>query len=57
MTTLTTAPLAPLLDRLFAEADAATSPALSALSGEERDRPMRERERRVIMVESPLLSG
>ena len=37
MTTLTTAPLAPLLDRLFAEADAATSPALSALSGEERD--------------------
>ena len=40
MTTLTTAPLAPLLDRLFAEADAATSPALSALSGEERDRLM-----------------
>jgi len=40
MTTLTTAPLAPLLDRLFAEADAATNPALSAFSSEERDRLM-----------------
>jgi predicted O-methyltransferase YrrM len=40
MTTLTTAPLAPLLDRLFAEADTATSPAEAALSNEERDRLM-----------------
>lgn len=40
MNTLTSAPLAPLLDRLFAEADAATSPAMSALSREERDRLM-----------------
>lgn len=38
MTTLTTAPLAPLLDALFAEADAATSPAMSGLTGEERMR-------------------
>lgn len=39
MTTLTTYPLAPLLDRLFEEADAsspATSPAFAALSTEER---------------------
>ncbi|NYT35461.1 O-methyltransferase [Allopusillimonas soli] len=40
MNTLNTAPLAPLLDRLFAEADAATSPAFAALSHEERDRLM-----------------
>ncbi|WP_418459216.1 O-methyltransferase [Brucella intermedia] len=40
MTTLNDAALAPLLDRLFAEADAATSPAMSALSSEERDRLM-----------------
>src|SRR5262245_22753214 len=40
MTILNTAPLAPLLDRLFAEADAATSPAMSALTSEERDRLM-----------------
>lgn len=40
MTTLNTAPLAPLLDRLFSEAEAATSPAISALSREERDRLM-----------------
>lgn len=40
MNTLTSAPLAPLLDRLFAEADAAISPAMSALSREERDRLM-----------------
>ena len=43
MTTLSIAPLAPLLDRLFAEADAATSPAMSALSREERDRLMHSR--------------
>lgn len=43
MTTLTTAPLAPLLDRLFEEADAAspsTSPVVAALSPEERTRLM-----------------
>ncbi|MFF0950180.1 O-methyltransferase [Rhizobium leguminosarum] len=38
MTTLTTAPLAPLLDGLFQEAAAATSPAMSGLSGDERMR-------------------
>lgn len=43
MTTLTTTPLAPLLDRLFAEAEAATSPALAQLSGEERERMMRSK--------------
>lgn len=40
MTTLNNAPLAPLLKRLFAQADAATSPAMSALSTKERDRLM-----------------
>jgi predicted O-methyltransferase YrrM len=40
MTTLDTAPLAPLLNRLFAEADAATSPAMAALPRGERDRLM-----------------
>lgn len=40
MNTLMTAPLAPLLDRLFAEADAASSPAVDALSREERHRLM-----------------
>ncbi|WP_454855450.1 O-methyltransferase [Rhizobium binxianense] len=40
MTALTTAPLAPLLDRLFEEADAATSPAMAALSQDERERLM-----------------
>lgn len=40
MTTISTTPLSPLLDRLFAEADAATSPVMSALSREERDRLM-----------------
>lgn len=39
-TTLTAAPLAPLLERLFAEADAATSPALAGLPREERERLM-----------------
>lgn len=43
MTTLTTTPLAPLLDRLFAEAGAATSPALAQLSREERERMMRSK--------------
>jgi hypothetical protein len=46
MTTLTDAPVGPLLDRLFEEADAvspATSPASAALSGEERTRLMRSK--------------
>ena len=46
MTTLTTAPLAPLLDRLFQEADAtspATSAALTDLSPKERSRLMRSK--------------
>lgn len=46
MTTLTTAPLAPLLDRLFEEAAAAspaTSPAVADLSPEERSRLMRSK--------------
>ncbi|ANH67719.1 O-methyltransferase [Mitsuaria sp. 7] len=43
MTTLTTAPLAPLLTRLFAQADAATSPAAAAIPREERQRLMRSK--------------
>ena len=44
MTTLTTAPLAPLLDRLFAEAAASTvPPAFAALSPEERGRLKRSK--------------
>jgi predicted O-methyltransferase YrrM len=46
MTTLTTAPLAPLLDRLFEEADAAsveTDSAMADLSDEERARLMRSK--------------
>src|ERR1700743_3791072 len=50
MTTLTAAPLAPLLERLFDEADAASpasSPSVAAywngLSGKERDRLVRSR--------------
>ena len=46
MTTLTTQPLASVLDRLFAEADAvspSTSPALADLSTEERERRMRSK--------------
>lgn len=43
MTTLTTAPLAPLLDRLFKEADAATSPAAAELSSDERARLLRSK--------------
>ncbi|PMS13584.1 O-methyltransferase [Trinickia caryophylli] len=45
-TTLTAAPLAPLLERLFAEADAAspaTSPGIAAISPEERGRLMRSK--------------
>ncbi|MDX7160194.1 class I SAM-dependent methyltransferase [Klebsiella pasteurii] len=38
--TLTTAPLAPLLDRLFKQADTATSPALAGISREECERLM-----------------
>ncbi len=38
MTTLTTAPLAPLLDRLFEEAASATSPAMASVSSDERTR-------------------
>src|SRR3982750_3019398 len=36
--TLTSTPLAPLLDRLFAQAAAATCPAMAAISPEERER-------------------
>ena len=46
MTTLTTAPLAPLLDRLFVEAEiasAATHAAIGGLSAEERTRLMRSK--------------
>ncbi|ELX13522.1 putative methyltransferase protein [Janthinobacterium sp. HH01] len=43
MTTLTTQPLAPLLERLFAEADAATSPAMKTMSREERERLLRSK--------------
>jgi predicted O-methyltransferase YrrM len=43
MTTLDIAPLAPLLDRLFAEADAATSPAISALTIEELEQMTQSR--------------
>jgi predicted O-methyltransferase YrrM len=46
MNTLTTAPVAPLLDRLFAEADAAhpmNDPAFASISSEERLRLMRSK--------------
>ncbi|WP_319518887.1 O-methyltransferase [uncultured Martelella sp.] len=43
MNTLTNSPLASLLDRLFAEAEAATSPAMAALSREQRNRLMHSR--------------
>ncbi|MER8559863.1 class I SAM-dependent methyltransferase [Mesorhizobium sp. M0578] len=43
MTILTTTPLAPLLDRLFEEAAAATSPAVAELSAEERSRLIRSK--------------
>jgi predicted O-methyltransferase YrrM len=40
MTTLTTEPLASLIERLYAQAGAATSPVLETVSGEERERLM-----------------
>lgn len=40
MSSLTTAPLAPLIERLYAQASAATSPVMSTVSKEERDRLM-----------------
>ncbi len=40
VTTLTSPPLAPLLDRLFLQAAAATSPAIASISREERERLM-----------------
>jgi len=43
MTTLTTAPLAPLLDRLFTQAEAARSPVMAAMPREERERLLRSR--------------
>lgn len=43
MNTLTTSPLAPLLHRLFAQADAATTTALEGVSREERTRMMRSK--------------
>ena len=39
-TTLTSKPMAPLLDHLFKQADAATSPAIASISREERERLM-----------------
>jgi predicted O-methyltransferase YrrM len=43
MTTLTQAPLASLLDRLFGQAEAATSPAVANLPRDERERLMRSK--------------
>jgi predicted O-methyltransferase YrrM len=43
MITLTTSPVAPLLERLFVEAAAAASPALTEFSGEERERLLRSK--------------
>lgn len=40
MTTLTTEPLASLIERLYSQASAATSPVLSSVSDEERERLM-----------------
>ncbi|MBB3655589.1 putative O-methyltransferase YrrM [Rhizobium sp. BK650] len=40
MNTLASAPLGPLLDQLFAEADKATSPVMAGLSRDERERLM-----------------
>ncbi|MFJ7793865.1 O-methyltransferase [Pseudomonas sp. NPDC096950] len=40
MTTITSAPVAPLIERLYAQANAATSPVFSDFSNEERDRLM-----------------
>lgn len=43
MNTLTTAPIAPLLEHLFDAAEHATSPALDGMSGDERTRLMNSR--------------
>ncbi|KXK69711.1 MULTISPECIES: O-methyltransferase [Pseudomonas] len=43
MSTLASAPVAHLLDQLFAQADAATSPALAGMSRDELDRLMRSK--------------
>lgn len=43
MTTITSAPLAPLIERLYAQANAATSPVFSDFSNEERERLMRSK--------------
>jgi predicted O-methyltransferase YrrM len=43
MNTLTTAPVAPLLERLFAEAEAATSPIVAEVSPDEHMRLMRSK--------------
>lgn len=43
MTTLTTEPLASLLDRLFEEAETASSPAIAAIPHDERERLMRSK--------------
>ena len=43
MTTLTTEPLASLLDRLFEEAETASSPAIAAIPRDERERLMRSK--------------
>src|SRR5471032_2826532 len=40
MSTLTSAPMAPLIERLYAQANAATSPLTNSVSREERDRLM-----------------
>ncbi|MFL1501064.1 O-methyltransferase [Pseudomonas sp. O64] len=40
MATLTSAPLAPLIERLYAQAGAATSPLINSVSREERERMM-----------------
>lgn len=40
MSSLTTAPLAPLIERLYAQVSAAISPVLASVSSEERDRLM-----------------
>ncbi|TIT22448.1 MAG: O-methyltransferase, partial [Mesorhizobium sp.] len=43
MITLTNAPLAPLLARLFKEAETATSPAMAGISHDERERLLRSK--------------
>ena len=43
MTTLTAAPMAPLIERLYAQANAVTSPVFSSIPQEERERLMRSK--------------